>query len=80
VRVELCLAQVLPFLQQRAHLARHLRQQAGSRVAVTRRLRRVLRCGEQQRAARVLAAIDVEGRVAGAERRCRVVDGKLDQW
>jgi hypothetical protein len=44
VRVELSLAPFLPILQQHPHLASHLRQQAGSRVAVTRRRRRVRWC------------------------------------
>jgi hypothetical protein len=64
VRFELSLAPVLQLLQQRQHLAgaRHLRQQAGSRVAVTR----VWWCGEQQRAARVLAAVGSASAKKGA--------------
>jgi len=39
LRVEFRLAPILPLLQQRPHLARHLRKQAGSRVAVACRRR-----------------------------------------
>ena len=79
VRVELRLAPVLPLLQQCPHLARYLRQQVGRRRSVASRGGSVWRRGQEQWAARVLAAVGVEGRVAGAERRRRVVDRKLDQ-
>ena len=68
VSVELCLAPVLPLLQQRPDLACHLAQQACSSLAVARRRRRVGWCCQEQGAAGVLAAVGVEGRVARSER------------
>ena len=77
--VERLLAPVLPLLQQRPHLRRHAPQQMRSRLARPGRDRGVGGGGGIEGAAGMLAAVSVEGCVAGPERRRRVIDGKFNQ-
>ena len=76
--VQLGLALILALLQQGTHVRRHLREEAGGGLTVAVRRCRVWLGWSVQWAARVLAAVRVEERVAGAERRRGIVDGELD--
>ena len=79
VSVELRFASGLAFLQQRPNLLRHAPHEVGCRLAVAHRSCGVGRRGRGERTARVLATVSVEGSVAGAERRRRIIDGEFDQ-
>ena len=66
--VEFRLAQVLPLLQQRQHFRRHARYQVRGGLARPGGGRRVGCVRRGERAARVLTAVGVEGRVPRAKR------------
>ena len=75
--VELCLAPVLPLLQQRPHLHRHAPHETGSVLARTRWVRD--RDAGGKRAEGVLAAVGEEEHVTTPEGRRGIVDRELDQ-
>ncbi len=79
VRVKLRLESGLAFLQQRLNLLCHTHHEVCCRLAVAHLSCWVGRRRRGERAAGVLVTVSVEGSVAEAERRHRVIDGEFDQ-